>query len=199
MGYRITIANVFFVLYMRWPSRPCTCTSFHTFRSSFGRTARFENGRYVVGADRPMLVLACITVWFEAVNAAVLPRGTSKTKSFFKDEKETLESDAMNRSSKFCHPAHIDGQQQLQKHQYEQQIGTMQQNYMARIYKYMLVRRTAACGTIIIYQVQLLCCETTHGAYQRRGGTTTVHMKIIAKRSVDWTFDHFLLGCVSNF
>ena len=35
----LTYRQLFFVYYMRWPSRSYTCTSYHTFRSSFGRTA----------------------------------------------------------------------------------------------------------------------------------------------------------------
>ena len=52
--------------------------------------------------------------------------------------------------------------------------------HMAGIYKYILVRRTAAYSIIIIYRVQVLCCETTHGAYETKRDEKKQyeHMKI---------------------
>ena len=41
---------------MRLPSRSYTCTSYHAFRSSFARTAKFEYGRSAIGAERPILI-----------------------------------------------------------------------------------------------------------------------------------------------
>ena len=48
------IANCF--VCMRWPSRSYTCTSCHTSRTSFGRTAKSKYGRSAVGAERPILI-----------------------------------------------------------------------------------------------------------------------------------------------
>ena len=36
------LSLTFVVHYMRQPSRPYTCTSYYTFRNSFGRTAKFK-------------------------------------------------------------------------------------------------------------------------------------------------------------
>ena len=48
---------------------------------------------------------------------------------------------------------------------------------MTGIYKYILVRRAAAYSipylVIIIYQVQVICCETAYGVYIKRGTTAT--------------------------
>ena len=41
------------------------------------------------------------------------------------------------------------------------------------IYKYILVPRAAAYS-IIIYQVQILCCETAHGVYVTKRGITVI-------------------------
>ena len=38
----LTYRHLFLLYYMRWPSRSYTCTSYHTFRSSFGRTAKLK-------------------------------------------------------------------------------------------------------------------------------------------------------------
>ena len=46
-------ANFFCILHE--PSRSYTCTSHHTFRSSFGRTAKFKFGWSAIGAERPIL------------------------------------------------------------------------------------------------------------------------------------------------
>ena len=53
----------FFVYYMRWSSRSYTCTSYHTFRSSFGRTAKFKYGRSVFAAERPNLIPTSFCLW----------------------------------------------------------------------------------------------------------------------------------------
>ena len=42
---------------------------------------------------------------------------------------------------------------------------------MAGIYKYVLVRRAAAYSIITIYQVKLLCCETSQGVYVTKNET----------------------------
>ena len=49
------IAN-FFVCYMRHSSRPYTCTSYHTFRSSLERTAKFNTWPIRTGAERSILI-----------------------------------------------------------------------------------------------------------------------------------------------
>ena len=41
----------------RCPSRSYTCTSYHTFRSSFGRTAKFKYDGSAIGAEGPLLIL----------------------------------------------------------------------------------------------------------------------------------------------
>ena len=81
--------------------------------------------------------------------------------------KKTLESDAVNHSNSFCNPAH-NGEHQQQaaaagaatavwQHTTQQRVG---------ISEYILVRPAAPYSiTIIIYQVEVLCCETTYGVY----------------------------------
>ena len=80
----------------------------------------------------------------EAVNATVLPKGFVRTSNLnivlVMKRKKTLESDAMNHSNNFCHPAHDDEQQQhatadaatvaVQQHTEQQQ----QQKYMVGTY-----------------------------------------------------------------
>ena len=79
----------------------------------------------------------------EAVNATVLPKGFVRTSNLnivlVMKRKKTLESDAMNHSNNFCHPAHDDEQQQhatadaatvaVQQHTEQQQ-----QKYMVGTY-----------------------------------------------------------------
>ena len=70
----------------------------------------------------------------------------------------------MHHGNKFCHLSHDNEQQQ---HQAAAAAGAQ---VHAGIYEYLLVRRAAACGITIIYQVKVLCCQTVRGVYV----TTTV-------------------------
>ena len=60
------LSPTFFVRYMRWPSRSYTCTSYNTFRTSFGRTAKSNTwyGRPVIWAERrtliPTYIIRCL-------------------------------------------------------------------------------------------------------------------------------------------
>ena len=49
-----------------------------------------------------------------------------------------------------------------------------QHKYMADMYEYILVRRAAAYSIILIYQVQVPCCETAHGVYVTKRETTVM-------------------------
>ena len=82
---------------------------------------------------------------------------------------KTLESDPKEHSKKLCDPAHDHEQHQqaatLQWQDQQQESNTEQrQNYMSGTYKYILVRYTAVYSMLIIYQVQVPCCETTQEA-----------------------------------
>ena len=82
---------------------------------------------------------------------------------------QTLESDAIIYSNKWCHsaydmenssskPQHCNGSNRNIAH-------TAQQKCITGIYKYILVRCTAAYIIITkINQVRVPCCEATHGA-----------------------------------
>ena len=50
------LSPTFIIYYMRLHSRSYTCTSYHTFCSSFGRTANLECGPSAIGAVRPILL-----------------------------------------------------------------------------------------------------------------------------------------------
>ena len=84
--------------------------------------------------------------------------------------KKTMESDAVNHSNNFCHPAH-DDQQLLQLH-----AAACSNNSIAtctaaaeihgRYIKCILVRRTAAYNSVLLLQSirsrYILCSESTH-------------------------------------
>ena len=66
-------------------------------------------------------------------------------------------------------------QQKLQHRQYNNTLHSSgSKSAMAGIYKYIYVRRAAAHSIIIIYQVQVLCCETAHGVYVTKKETTLI-------------------------
>ena len=64
------LSSFFFVYNMRWPRRSYTCTSYisHTFRSSFGRTARFKvYCQSTIGAAKPILIASMNKTDFSTV------------------------------------------------------------------------------------------------------------------------------------
>ena len=66
-------------------------------------------------------------------------------------KKKTLQPDAMNHGHNFYHRSQVH----------------------AVIYKDLLVRRAAAYGITIIYQVMVLCCEAVHDVYVTNNSNTT--------------------------
>ena len=62
---------------------------------------------------------------------------------------------------------------------------------MAGIYKYILVRCAAAYGIIVIYQVQVLCCETAYGVYVTNREITTVIAAQISSNSGSSTMNAY--------
>ena len=107
----------------------------------------------------------------------------TENKSCLNEEKENNGIRYNEPRQQFCHPAHVDEQQQqaeaaaatsVEQHTTEQQQ-QQQQKYMAGV-KCILVRHAAAYSIITnsIYQVQVFCCETTHGLYVTKRETTTV-------------------------
>ena len=74
-----------------------------------------------------MICISSIGKKIDAVKATVLPRGALKIHHVRTKRKKTLESDAMDNSNKFCHPAHDDEQQQ-QAAAAEQQYRNILQN-----------------------------------------------------------------------
>ena len=87
--------------------------------------------------------------------------------------KKTLESDATSHINKLCHPAHDDEQQQhaaacssnnssTAKHRAAAEIlGRYMQMQIRKSY---VVQQRATQWYSYIYQVQVLCCESTHVA-----------------------------------
>ena len=58
--YATVLTNRQPFLFPKWyqvlASGSCTCTSYHTLRTSFWRTAKFQHGQYAIGAERPLLI-----------------------------------------------------------------------------------------------------------------------------------------------
>ena len=110
----------------------------------------------------------------EAVNATVLPKGFVRTSNLnivlVMKRKKTLESDAMNHSNNFCHPAHDDEQQPQQ-----QQCSNTQSSSSRKHGRYIQIRARTSYSSVQLSSI----------SYNLSGSGTLVvkaHTRCLTKR-----------------